>query len=118
LNAVSVDILAEWLVCLPISLENYALLQLLQAGKIRGEREIRDGQAVVVFRSSGSIEALDSFFRKWPGAEAAIVELFAHGGLEFCMTTRNGKPAILWRCTSTVMEEALRMTDSPNPTRQ
>jgi hypothetical protein len=112
LSTVSVEILTEWLLCLPMSLENCALLQFLQAGKIHGERESIGGEATMVFRSSGSIGGLSAFLRTWPGVEVGVLELFARGTLEFRLGVRAGKPAILWHFNSKLADTALRAAES------
>jgi hypothetical protein len=104
LNAVSLDTLAEWLQHVPIGPENYALMQLLHAGKIRDEHVWLDGRESVRFTLSGSIQEPPEVFRKLPSVESALLELFLEGEVGFHIATRNGKPAIAWflinRCSA------------------
>src|SRR5262249_458523 len=74
LSDVSLENLGEWLLRIPLSLENYALLQLLQAGKIRGERDGNGGEATMIFRSAGSLGELSAVLRTWHAIDAAVLE--------------------------------------------
>src|ERR1039457_5974832 len=96
LRAVSLETLAEWLLHVPIGPENYALMQLLRAGKIRDEHEWIDGRESVRFTLSGSIQGLPEVVRKLPSVESALLELFLEGEVAFPLATRNEKPAIAW----------------------
>jgi hypothetical protein len=111
------DTLIEWVLHLPISPENFALIQLLRAGKIRDEREVIDGEEVVMFKSMGSIPDLSGFFRRSPSVESALVELFVQGGLDFSLSSHAGRPVIQWRINSNVADCVLSIMDPPNQLR-
>jgi hypothetical protein len=111
LSTVSVETLGELLLCLPMSLENCAVLQLLQAGKIHGEREVIEEESTMVFRSSGAIASLSTFLRTWHCVEVGLLELFTRGKLEFRLGIRAGKPTILWHCTTALADAALQTTE-------
>jgi hypothetical protein len=103
-DPVPLEVLAKWLEHLPFSELNWALMRLLQAGKIRAQNEEYKGQIYRLFKSSGNIERVEIFIRRSRDSQViALLRLFLEGKIDLSLgLRRDQQPDLLWRANQEV----------------